>query len=277
MVVAYYRYSSASQNEAKIDQQRDWVQRWADAKGWRVVREYADAARTGTDTNRPEFQQMLRELPTIKPAYVTVWKNDRLGRNRYDLLVTKRKIASAGARLHYIEGLSPTDDPESVLMEDMSDAFSEYYSRQLSGNIRRGIQYNAERALANGRKIFGFQIGADKHYERDPATAPVVEQMFADYAAGISMQKIADRLNAAGVRTVRGAKFSPKDIGKLLANRVCLGEYSYAGHVIPGGIPQIIDEETFEAVQKMFAVSRRRGPELKLSLPRWALTRLNTG
>lgn len=182
------------------------------------------------------------------------------------MLVTKRKIASAGTRLHYIEGLSPTDDPESVLMEGMSDAFAEYYSRQLSGNIRRGIQYNAERALANGRKIFGFQIGADKRYERDPETAPVVEQMFADYAAGISMQKIADRLNAAGVRTVRGAKFSPKNIGKLLASRFYLGEYSYAGHVIPGGMPQIIDEETFEAVQKMFAVNRRRGARTKAEL-----------
>lgn len=168
MVVAYYRYSSASQNEASIDQQRDWVQRWAEAKSLRVVREYADAARTGTDTNRPEFQQMLRELPSIKPAYVAVWKNDRLGRDRYDLLVTKRKIASAGARLHYIEGLSPTDDPESVLMEGMSDAFAEYYSRQLSGNIRRGIQYNAERALANGRKIFGFQIGQTSAMSETP-------------------------------------------------------------------------------------------------------------
>ena len=40
-------------------------------------------------------------------------------------------------------------------MEGMSDAFAEYYSRVLSVNIRRGVTYNAENALSNGRKIFG--------------------------------------------------------------------------------------------------------------------------
>lgn len=33
MVVAYYRYSFASQNGASINQQRDWVQRLGGCKG----------------------------------------------------------------------------------------------------------------------------------------------------------------------------------------------------------------------------------------------------
>lgn len=104
LVVGYYRYSSASQNEASIEQQRELVHRWAKAQGLQVVREYADAAKTGTNTERPEFQLMLRELPSIRPSYVAVWKNDRLGRDRMDLLKVKNAIRMAGAKLHYIEG-----------------------------------------------------------------------------------------------------------------------------------------------------------------------------
>jgi len=214
-----------------------------------VVREYADAAKTGRNTDREGLQLMLRELPQLRPAYVAVWKNDRLGRDRADLLKVKSRIRMVGARLHYIEGVSPTDAAESILLESLSDAFAEYYSINLSENITRGVHMSAEKALANGRKIFGFAIGADKRYELDPQNAPVVEQMFADYASGKSMQRICDEVNAAGVRTTNGFKFSPKTLNKLLKSRAYLGEYSYAGFVIPGGMPRIVDDETFEQVQ----------------------------
>ena len=73
--------------------------------------------KTGTNADRPGYQLMLRELPKIKPAYVAVWKNDRLARDRAELLLVKQAIRSVGARVHYIEGISPTDSPDSVLME----------------------------------------------------------------------------------------------------------------------------------------------------------------
>lgn len=77
LVVGYYRFSSSSQNEASIEQQRERVHHWAEGKRLHVVREYDDPARTGRNTDRTGFQQMLRELHSIKPAYVAVWKNDR--------------------------------------------------------------------------------------------------------------------------------------------------------------------------------------------------------
>lgn len=266
LVVGYYRYSSASQNEKSIEQQRNLVHRWARDKGLEVVQDYEDPARTGRNTERREFQRMLRELPTIRPAYVAVWKNDRLGRDRRDLLETKQVIRLAGARLHYVEGLSPTDDPDSILIEGINDSVAENYSRQLSVNIRRGVAYNAENALANGHKIFGFVIGPDKKYQRDEETAPVVAEMFADYAAGKSMQRICDAVNGKGIRTVRGFEFTPKALNKLLKNRAYIGEYSYAGHVVPGGMPELVDEATFEQVQKMFARNKRRGAKSKAEL-----------
>lgn len=101
MVIAYYRHSSSSQNEASINQQREMVHKWAQAEGLQMVQEYYDAAMTGTDTDRPDLQRMLHELPKIKPAYVAAWKNDRLSRDRLDILNIKHTIQLAGACLHY--------------------------------------------------------------------------------------------------------------------------------------------------------------------------------
>ncbi|MBR5949929.1 MAG: recombinase family protein [Actinomycetaceae bacterium] len=258
MVVAYYRYSSASQNEASIEQQRDMVTRWAKEQGLHIVKEYADAAMSGRSADRPEYQLMLRELETIRPAYVAVWKNDRLARDRAELLFAKQAIRNAGARLHFIEGISPTDSADSVLIEGITDAFAEYYSLQLASNIRRGINYNAERALSNGRKIFGFSVDENKRYIPDPTTAPFVKQMFTDYASGVPMATIAERLNAQGVRTSTGARFTVKALNKLLKNRAYIGEYSYAGHIVEDGMPRLVDDYTFKEVQRRFALNKRR-------------------
>ena len=266
MVVAYYRYSSSSQNEASIEQQREMVHQWAKSQSLVVVNEYEDAAKTGTNADRPGYQLMLRELPKIKPAYVAVWKNDRLARKRTELILVKQTFRKAGARVHYIEGISPTDSPDSVLMEGVADAFAEYYSLQLSANIRRGQRYNAERALSNGHKIFGFSVGSDKRYVADPETAPIVTQIFDDYAHGVSMQKIADRLNAQGIRTIRGYQFTPKNLNKLLKNRAYIGEYSFGEHVIEDGMPRLVADDVFEQVQRRFAINKRCGAKTKAEL-----------
>lgn len=173
---------------------------------------------------------------------------------------------SSGARVHYVEGISPNDSPDSVLMEGVTDAFTEYYSLQLSANIRRGQRYNAERALSNGHKIFGFAVGEDKRYIPNPETAPIVTQVFDDCASGVSMQKIADRLNAQGVRTTHGYKFTPKSLNKLLKNRAYISEYAYGGHVIDGGMPRLVEDEVFEKVQRRFAINKRRRAKTKAEL-----------
>ena len=90
--------------------------------------------------------------------------------------------------------------------------------------------------------------------------------MFSDYARGVSMKTISDQLNAQGVRTVRGYEFTPKALNKLLKARCYIGEYSYAGHVIPGGMPALVDEALFEEVQRRFSVNKRLGARTKAQL-----------
>lgn len=133
MVVAYYRYSSSSQNEASIEQQRQMVQRWAKAQGLVVVSEYEEAAKTGTNADRPGYQLMLRELPKIKPAYA------RSGRTTVSHEIepsycspSKRSAPSVLAFITSRGSPPPTDSPDSVLTEGVADAFAEYYSLQLS-------------------------------------------------------------------------------------------------------------------------------------------------
>ena len=44
----------------------------------------------------------------LHDTHLAVWKNDRLARDRAELLIAKQAIRSTGARVHYIEGISPS-------------------------------------------------------------------------------------------------------------------------------------------------------------------------
>ena len=262
LAIAYYRFSSHSQNEASIDQQRELAHAWADAHGFKIVKEYEDAAISGTTENRPGFQQMLSEVAKIRPRVLIMWKTDRLGRDKYVLAMAKRTIRDAGCEIRLLAENIPTDGPEGVLIEGLMDAMAEYYSRQLSQNIQRGMDYNAQHALYNGHKLFGYGVDkSTKRYIVDPDTAPFVQRMFAEYAAGKAMQTICDELNAQGLRTTRGAKFGVKTMNKMLQKRAYIGEYRHGDIVVEGGMPALVDEETFDKVQRKFAENKRKGSQ----------------
>lgn len=265
--IAYYRFSSHSQNEASIDQQREQAEAYAKAKGFTIVKEYADAAISGTTANRPQYQLMLAEIDKIKPAALIAWKTDRLGREKIELAIAKRQIRDAGCKIHFVAESTPDDTPESGFMESILEAEAEYFSRKLAANIQRGMRYNAERALYNGHKVLGFGVDENKKYIIDGATAPFVQMMFADYASGKPMQEICDKLNAQGVRTTRGKEFGVKTLNKILKNRAYIGEYHYGDIVIEDGMPAIIDEATFDKAQKMLEKNKRNGSQRKAGKP----------
>lgn len=112
---------------------------------------------SGTTSDHPQYQLMLSEVGTIRPVVLILWKTDRLGRDRFELADAKRRIRDAGCRVCLIAEPTLDDSPESVLMETMMEGMAEFYSRQLSQNIRQGMTYNAEHALYNGHKVWGYR------------------------------------------------------------------------------------------------------------------------
>ena len=65
----------------------------------------------------------------------------------------------------------------------------------------------------------GYRKTADKKYEIDPATAPIVREIFDLYVNGKSQRQIVDILNEKGYRTVKGMPFRLGSISGILVNR----------------------------------------------------------
>jgi hypothetical protein len=152
------------------------------------------------------------------------------------------------------------DSPEGVILESVLEGMAEYYSLQLSQNILRGQRASAEKCQSTGgnRPLGYLTDPKTKRFVIDPDTAPTVRMIFDMYAKGKTVTEIVKTLNAKGLRTLRGSKFTNNSLHAMLKNEKYIGVYTYKDQVrIEGGVPAIIDMATFTKVQEMLKVNKR--------------------
>ena len=258
--ICYYRYSSDAQRDVSIVQQKDAAHEYAEHHGYHIIKEYDDPAYSGTRDDRPAFQLMLYEVEKLRPAYLILWKTDRLSRDRIDAVMAKKRLRECGVKIVYVAESIPDDDEATqILMESIYEAMAASFIVSHRKNVVRGMTYNAENAFYNGVKMLGYVGEVDHKYEIDQATAPTVRRIFKEYTEGVPMQKICDSLNNAGQKTVRGNKFTVNSLRNILVNRAYIGEYKFGKTLIPDGMPRLIDDETFQKAQAKLEANKRGG------------------
>ena len=250
--VAYARYSSAGQRDVSIEQQLADIRAFAKREGFTIVHEYADHARSGfkNTSARTAFQSMMAAAESGSFDTVISWKVDRFGRNREESALFKGRLRRFGVKVLYAMEPIP-EGSAGVLLEGMLEATAEWYSRQLSENVTRGMTDNAHRCLYNGTKILGYANGPDGHYMIQPEEAAVVRNIFSLYSSGVSAARIAKILNGQGVKTSRGKAFAPEGLLRILHNERYTGVYIWGDIRVPGGMPAIIEKSVFEEAQRM--------------------------
>ena len=257
LAVVYARYSSHSQGEQSIEGQLSNARDYAAAHGYTIVHEYVDRAKSGRTDNRAEFQQMLKDTAKRQFSVIILWKVDRFGRNREEIAINKMKCRKNGVRVEYVAETIP-DSPEGVILESVLEGFAEYYSLQLSQNIRRGRAESAEKCQSlGGNRPLGYKTGPDKKFVIDENTAPTVKMIFTMYADGKTVTEIVDKLNEMGLRTLRGGPFTKNSLHSILKNKKYIGVYEYQGREIKDGVPRIIEDDVFNKVQEMLKINKR--------------------
>ena len=256
--VVYARYSSHNQQDQSIEGQIAAAQKYAEAKGYTIINEYCDRAKTGTNDNREEFQRMLADTAKKQFTVIIVWKVDRFGRNREEIMYNKYRAKKNGVRVEYVaENIG--SGPEGVILESLFEGMAEYFSLQLSQNVRRGLYESAKKHLVlNGSVALGYKAGPDKKYQIDPDEAQIVKKIFEMYADGHTESTIVNHLNENGYRTRRGALFGKSSLNVLLRNEMYIGTYTYKDLIHDEDvIPPIIDKELFATVQRMRKMNKR--------------------
>lgn len=257
--VIYARYSPGpNQTDKSIEGQIRECTQFAQQNDIVIVGTYADHKKTGRNDNRAEFQRMLRDSARGLFDAVIVWKIDRFGRNREEIAINKVKLRKNGVRVMYAKEHIP-DGPEGIILESTLEGLAEYYSANLSQNIMRGMREVAMKgqSTGGGGRSLGYYVDQDKHFQIDEHGAQIVRQIFEMYSSGKQASEIIKELNSKGLKTANGKPFNHNSIARILSNRRYIGEYRWHDIFIPDGMPRIIDDETFEKVQKRLEKNKK--------------------
>ena len=247
--VIYARYSSHGQTEQSIEGQLRDNHAWAVQHGITIIGEYIDRALTGTKDQRPDFQRMIEDAAKRQFEMVIVWKLDRFARNRYDSAIYKARLKKYGVKVVSVKE-NITDSPEGIILEGLLESMAEYYSANLSQNIKRGQRESVAKGTWCGGKVpYGYR-NVNKKLVVDDKEAEIVRYVFRQYADGVSKKDIVQELTKRGIRTRDGKPMTINTFTRVLTNPAYTGRFTYNGETIPDLSERLIDDETFARVQK---------------------------
>ncbi|NLT14033.1 MAG: recombinase family protein [Clostridiales bacterium] len=228
IAAAYIRVSTDDQMEYSPDAQLFELRKYADYHGYIIPEEYIfiDEGITGRNTKkRDEFQRMIGTAK-IKPKpfdAILLWKFSRFARNRTDAVVYKSMLRK-DLGINVISISEPIgDDKMSILLEAIIEAMDEFYSINLSEEVKRGMTEKARRGELQSTPSFGYTVENNLLIPH-PEEAKLVREIFERFINGEGYLSIAKWLNSIGAKTHRGNLFENRTIDYIIHNPVYIGK-----------------------------------------------------
>lgn len=260
--IIYARFSSEKQNEQSIEGQLRVCNQYAEQNGLTVLDTYIDRAMTGTNDNRPAFQQMLSDCEKPVPwDVVLVYAIDRFGRNSIEIAVNKQRLKKnkktlISATQRTSENIDGSKNLDGILLENVYIGLAEYYSAELSQKVKRGMRETRSKGLfCGGQVAYGYRI-ENKKVRIDEDRAEVVRYVFSQYVEGRIIKDIKAELTAKGV-LYKGKPFATNTLYDMLRAEKYIGiHHSRDGNTYLNIYPPIISKELFDEVQRILAVNK---------------------
>jgi DNA invertase Pin-like site-specific DNA recombinase len=211
IAVAYLRRSTEKQ-EASIEQQRAAIKKYADEKGYVIVREYVDDGISGDSTDQREaFRQMIADATALGDFQAIIcWDQKRFGRFdsvEYGYWVFPLK--QSGIILALVNGgVIDWNDNTARIVAGVTQEGAYKDLTDLAAGVARGMQLSLDNGSWVGSVPYAYRLDGPKHHKLlvldDPFKAQVVKRVFGEYVAGKSKPAIAAGLDADHIANPSG-------------------------------------------------------------------------
>lgn len=223
-----------------------------------IYDEYTDEAITGQIGDRPAFQRMLSDAYAGKVNVILVHKFDRFARKVELSRTIKNKLKAS--LVNVVSITEPIEDsPMGFFMEGLYELMAEYYVRNLSAEVYKGMNERALKGKHMGQMPYGYYV-KDKQVFIDESQAATVRKIYQKYDEGWGHAKIAMWLNDSMVPTYKGiiGGWQTFQVSQILKNMKYIGKNKWNGVVYDAVFPSILDEEVFYRVQSKTEQARKK-------------------
>ncbi len=258
------------------------------------VFEYIDDGYTGMNNLRPELNKLMKDIDRKKINCVIVKDCSRLARkNSLISYYVDEFFYEENVRfISLLENFDNTIDTDTDKLL-LPSIFNEFHVKSTSKKVRKTFENNAKNGLfSGGRAPYGYiKDPNDKHkLIIDPYAADIVRLIFKEFLAGNGLKSIAYKLTERGIKIPseyrpmnRGLKSAHYGIWTTKTISDMLHNPTYAGHLTQhkskaknisskkkvklkpsewiikyNSCPAIVDQETFDRVQKIWDKNKRK-------------------
>lgn len=226
-VAAYCRVSTS--NDAQLEsletQKAHYESYITSRDDWQFAGLYFDEGISGTKKDkRPELTRMMQDCAAKKIDFIITKSISRFSRNTTDCLELVRKLLEMNVPIYFEKENINTGSMESELFLTILSSMAEGESTSISENSKWSIK----KRFQNGTFKLSY---APYGYRWDgrtlrviPEQAEVVKRIFADVLSGKGTDTIAKELDAEGIPTKRGGKWTSSSVRGIIANEKYTGD-----------------------------------------------------
>lgn len=254
-VGTYVRRSTDEEHQPySIDAQDVRLDSYIDSQpGWHHVTRFSDDA-SGATINRPGLKKAIAAANAGVIDALLVYRVDRFSRNLRDMVTLLDELDSVGVVFRSATEPFDTATPMGRMLVQMLGMFAQFERDTIIDRTIAGMERKAAKGMWKGGKTpFGYALDPVTHtLVVDERESVIVRKIFSEYGRSrFGSRAIANLLNSQGHRTTSGRPWSGRQLTRMLANRVYLGELTFRSNTVTETHEPIVDVETWGLVQRV--------------------------
>lgn len=272
MDAIYARQSVDKKDSISIETQIELCEREVTGENYKV---YRDKGYSGSNTNRPDFQAMIRDIKNGLINRVIVYRLDRMSRSLLDFANLIDFLDKYNASFVSTQEKFDTATPMGRAMLSITMVFAQLERETIQVRIKDNYYARGEKGMyLGGPPPYGFEKveereeGVRKKYLVPVAEeAEVVRQMYELYGSSLkTLGEVARQLNFRGCLSRSGKEWTSSKVSLTLRNPIyACADIEVYRYYKEKGCKLTNDPELFIGTNGCYLYGRRQGNERKYS------------
>jgi DNA invertase Pin-like site-specific DNA recombinase len=241
---------------------RDYLAKHAAAEGWHEFMSFTDAAYSGGNMNRPGMQTLMRQIEAGAIKVVLIFKLERVLRSTNEWAPFRAFLKRYGCRLVSATEELSEETPSGRLKTNIVMSVNEYERDNTSEKIHLKLVEQAKRGMWTGGNIpYGYSYDTElQGLKLLPEEAAILRRIYEQAARLVSLNDIANALNAEGTRTrarvqqrrdgtkqnIGQKRFRTDILRRLIMRPLYVGRVRMHGIEYPGQHEAIVSADLWE-------------------------------
>ena len=262
----YVRVSTEEQAKEgfSIRAQEQKLKDYARIKEWAIHKIYIDEGISGKNiTDRPQINQLIKDIKKGLVKNVLIFKIDRLTRNTSDLIYLINLFNEYNCAFNSLCESIDTQTPSGRMFIKIIGIFAEFERENIVERTKLGFERKVKEgySLCTRTASYGYtrNIG-DKIQKINEKEAVIVREVFDMFVHhGKSFLDIAKNLNERNIPTKENSVWIARSIRNMLTNCNYIGKVRYAtkdeerNFEVQGNHEPIISNELYEEAQELIS------------------------